>query len=178
MLDAGSYGIPREDSGFPEVLSLVTLNHRLCVLAVQVRILARGLHDPAPPGIPYRIKHRGEGDVKAAGCRFSRRGLLHSLRIKHRPLGQRDREDRVAAVDDVHHEQQRNVMRVILHIFPLYPAQLRGTAAAERRTGKRDLLTGQADLPHRAGKYGISVLEETEGQLLQLSRFFFETHFT
>ena len=108
-------------SNFVRLLQIVSLEsayHSGTEQTVQIRILTGRLHDTAPSCIADQVGHRCEGYVKAGnGCLFCSncRTLFGQLRFKRCALSQRNRENGLEAVDDIQHEQHRDVMRVLLH---------------------------------------------------------------
>ncbi len=120
----------RDPVRLPQIVALVSLiafHHGFGKEAVQIRILARRLHHPSPPGIPYQIHHRREGHMQAANRRFLRRHLCASLRkfrLESRPLPKRNRIDGLKAVDHIQHEKKRNLMGMLLHKILLDLLQL------------------------------------------------------
>ncbi len=119
MLDAGSYA-PR----LSQILPLVSPHHCGRIEAVQIWILARRFHHAPPARVPHQICHGRKGHMHSADSRFLRRhpGTPHGqLRLKGRPLSQRYRKHCPVSIDDVEHEQQRNLMRMLFHVSFLYP---------------------------------------------------------
>ena len=101
-----------------QIVSLESAHHSGTEQTVQIRILTGRLHDTAPSCIADQVGHRCEGYVKAGnGCLFCSncRTLFGQLRFKRCALSQRNRENGLEAVDDIQHEQHRDVMRVLLH---------------------------------------------------------------
>jgi hypothetical protein len=79
---------------------------------VQVRILAGGLGDSAPPWLVRDVDHRGVGLFEPDGGRLARAvGVIieRNLRIEARARPERDREDRSESVDRVEREQHRDL---------------------------------------------------------------------
>ena len=101
-----------------QIVSLESAHHSGTEQTVQIRILTGRLHDTAPSCIADQVGHRCEGYVKAGnGCLFCSncRTLFGELRFKRCALSQRNRENSLEAVDDIQHEQHRDMMRVLLH---------------------------------------------------------------
>ena len=74
-------------------------------------IFARPFDDAAPARIARHVEHRREGHGEAVGRRLDGRLARRALpdrRVERRGLGERHREHRAVAVDDVEADHQRN----------------------------------------------------------------------
>ena len=157
-----------------QIVSLIPFRHRFRKLAVQVDIFPCGLHDPSPAGVPHQVRHRRKRDVKACGRRFTRshlRTFSGELRQEGRPLRQRNRINRAIPVDDIQHENQRNMMGMTFHIFLLNFADFLCAAYAQHRTGQRQIFLCHSHLlhgPHRGGILG----QKLSGNLEYLADLF------
>ena len=107
MLDAGEHAFAR-----PKVIALKALDSRSGEQLSEEHVLAAAL-DPAAPALVARdVDHRRKGPVDARSGRFEsgrRGGSPRQVRFEAGDFGERDREDRAMAMDDVRGEDQRNL---------------------------------------------------------------------
>ena len=173
MLDTGAQ---RLLSG--QVFALIPSGHRFCKLTVQVYILPCGLHHPSPTGIPHQICHRRKRNVQPGSRSFPRRHLRTfpgEFRQKRRALRQGDRIDGPISVDDIQHEDQRNMMRMMFHILLLNFTDLFCSEYAEHRSGQQDVFLCHAHLLHWPHRSRI-LCQQLAGNLKDLSDLFSQGH--
>ncbi len=158
MLHAG-----RNFAGFLYVIALKALYHGRREQAVHVRILAGGFHNASPACIPHQIHHGRKGNVQAAhSCLTgSGRGAFPGqLRVKGGALRQRCRENGLQTVNDIHHEQQRNVMRLHGHGFVLDGFELICAIGPENAPGRLQILQRNAELLSRPRQRTVVLLRK------------------
>ena len=95
------------------------------------------------------------------GCFFCgcRRALAGELRIKSGSLRQRRRENGLHAVNDIHHEQHRDVMRLFCHVVILQFFHRIGTGCTENGTGHLQVLFSDSHVICRAGQDAVFIPE-------------------
>ncbi len=153
----------RNFAGFLYVIALEPLYHGRCEQAVQVRILTGGFHNASPACIPHQIHHGCKGDVQAACGRLiggSRGAFLGQLRIKGSTLCQRCRENGLQTVNDIHHEQQRNVVRLYGHGLVLDGLELLCAIGPENAPGRLQILQRNAELLSRSRQRTVILLRK------------------
>lgn len=87
--------------------------------AVQIWIFAGGLHDTPPARVADEVNHRREDNVDSCGRCLAcgdRSSPFAYLRVKGSALRDRSRKNRAVAVDDIHHKQKRDMMRMPVYI--------------------------------------------------------------
>ena len=159
------------------VYPLIPPHHGGGHLSVQIRVFAGGFHHPAPPGVPHQVGHGGEGHVNPR-----RRGfpggdggpLLDRLRVKGAALGQGNGKHGAVAVDDVRHEQKRNMVRVLGHEFRLQLPDLFRADDGKIAARQTQVLLGQPHIPRRPGRRPFML--KISRQLYQLTDFFLQAH--
>ena len=107
MLDAGEHVLGRL-----EVVALEALDPRGGEQPPEQHVLAAALDTAAPALVARDVDHRREGPVDARARRFERcrlRGAPREVGLEARDFGERHREDRAMAVDDVGGEDQRDL---------------------------------------------------------------------
>ncbi len=107
MLDAGEQMLVRL-----EVVALEAAHPRRGEQLAEQRVLAAAFDAASPALVAGDVDHRREVPVDAGAGRFERRGLRRSagkLGLEARDFGQRHREDRAVAVNDVGGEDQRDL---------------------------------------------------------------------
>ena len=169
----------RDPPLFPQAAApLISLHHSPGETSVQPRILTGGLHHAPPSRIPHEIRHRRERQMKPRGGRLPRRhsrALLHQLRVKGAPLRERDRKDCPKTVDDIRHKDQGNVVRMPLHILPLYPFELSCPHRSQHTSRQTDLLLRVASCVCRTGEHAVIRVKHA-AHLQHLVNLFLQSH--
>ena len=107
MLDAGEHALGR-----PQVIALEALDPRRGEQPPEQHVLAAAFDAAAPALVAGDVDHRREGPVDSRAGRFERRrrrGPPREVGLEACDFGERDREDRAMAVDDVGGEDQRDL---------------------------------------------------------------------
>jgi hypothetical protein len=112
-----------------EVLALEAARFRGRELRRDPWVLAGTFDDPAPAGVARHVDHRREGHRDPVSRRLlggRARSLFPKARIKRAGFRERNRKDRMVAVNDVETQQQGNAKARFFHCEPLDRAHLFG----------------------------------------------------
>ena len=126
--------------------------------AAEVRILAGGLHHPAPAGVAHQIRHGREGHMHAVGPCFIRshhRAFLHQVGVEGAGHGQVHRVYGAVAVDHVLHQQEGHIA---VPVMGAVGGQRRLRAGeVQRRAHAVHIRLGQTLAAGAAGHGGVPV---------------------
>ena len=145
----------------------------------QVGVLARALHDAAPPPVVGDVHHRGERPVDADRPGLAGRdrlGALHRPRVPWPSHRDQHRDDGAQAVDDVEAEQRRDAVVNALDRQPLRPVDL-GRVCHEQQRARPTLGERLLDLagclrrgPDRRVRRAVRRLEANVGSSCRARR--------
>ena len=153
---------------------LIAAHHGACHEGAQIGVFTGAFGLSAPAGIQGDVHHRREGPGHTAGRSFRRsdaRRLLNGFQVPRGGHAERDGEDGLVAVDDVHAHQQGDAQTRLLHRHALHFDDFLCALDVEKRA--RFALADEARglCAQRRARLHVA-----HGELVHLSEFLFERH--